>query len=85
MQADQIESQPRRRFSGRLGRALRWVAPGVGLVLVPKCPMCLAAYIALFTGVSVSLPFAEGLRITLMVVCVTSLAWLLTGKFRRSR
>lgn len=84
MHAEEIETQPRHSPGGRLGRSLRWLAPGIGLVLVPKCPACLAAYLALFTGVGISLPVAETLRIGLLVVCVASLAWLVLSKIRRS-
>lgn len=84
MPAEEIETQPHHPTGGRLGHSLRWLAPGIGLVLVPKCPACLAAYLALFTGVGVSLPVAETLRIGLLVVCVASLAWLVLSKIRRS-
>jgi hypothetical protein len=46
----------------RLARLVSWIAPGAVLALMPKCPACLAAYIALGTGIGVSLPAAENLR-----------------------
>ena len=48
----------------------------LGLMLVPKCPGCLAAYVALSTGAVVSLAFAEAMRIGLLVTCGASLLWL---------
>ena len=77
--SEEIETHPPRSTGSRLSRGLRWLAPGIGLALVPKCPACLA----LFTGVGVSLPVAETLRIGLLVVCVASLAWLVICKIGR--
>jgi hypothetical protein len=67
----------------RAVRALRWLAPGVGLALIPKCPACLAAYLALGTGMAVSLQAAEALRIALFVICGGTLAALIFRKARR--
>jgi hypothetical protein len=61
-----------RRGAGKAG----WVVPGILLVLVPKCPLCLAAYIALATGVSISAATATWLRWLLIVFCVGALGWL---------
>jgi hypothetical protein len=55
--------------------AARWAAPGLGLALVPKCPACVAAYIAAATGVGISMPTASWLRFGLQVVCTGALAF----------
>ncbi|MBC7979225.1 MAG: hypothetical protein H7Y36_01525 [Armatimonadetes bacterium] len=57
----------------KAGLRTKWaglILPGAAFFVMPKCPMCLAAYIALATGLSVSVPFAAGLR-TAMVVFAT--------------
>jgi hypothetical protein len=38
------------------------VGSGALLVLLPKCPLCLAAYLTLWTGASVAMPVAMHLR-----------------------
>ncbi|HEX7655003.1 MAG TPA: hypothetical protein VF607_15950 [Verrucomicrobiae bacterium] len=57
----------------RSGRAAHWLVPSVILVLMPKCPVCLAAYIALFTGLGISLPVAATLRSGLQWTCIAAL------------
>jgi hypothetical protein len=43
-------------------RLAGWLLPGGLLVLMPKCPVCLAAYVAIFTGAGLSMAVAQGLR-----------------------
>jgi hypothetical protein len=52
-----------------------WILPGTLLALLPKCPMCLAAYIALGTGIAISPASAHILLRTVTVICIGALAW----------
>jgi len=63
---------------------LRWLVPGAVLALLPKCPACLAAWVAFSTGIGLSLPAAANIRLFLMVACAASLCYLLTRKVCRT-
>jgi hypothetical protein len=60
----------------RLIAAGKWIAPGAAIALIPKCPMCIAAYVALGTGVGISIPAATHLRTALMAACIVSMTYL---------
>ena len=49
---------------------------------MPKCPMCVAAYVALATGIGISLPVAIYLRAALVVLCVASLIFITLRRLR---
>jgi hypothetical protein len=83
----QAGKAPRRRASRWLD-AVGWLLPATALALMPKCPMCVAAYVALFTGLGVSLPAASAMRTTLIAMCAGSLAflaWRTTSRAVRSK
>lgn len=63
----------RRRPPGRVRRVAGWLVPGTVLALMPKCPMCLAAYVALGTGVTMSYASAHLLMRSLTVLCISAL------------
>lgn len=53
-----------------------WIVPGMMLILMPKCPACLAGYVALVSGIGMSLPVATAVRTGLIAVCAAALAFL---------
>jgi hypothetical protein len=55
--------------------ASQWIAPGLGLALIPKCPACVAAYVAAITGAGISVTMAARVRLGLLVLCVSALAF----------
>ena len=59
-----------RTFPRRCANVLGWIIPGVIMAMLPKCPMCLAAYIAIWSGVGISLSAATHLRMSLLVLSV---------------
>jgi hypothetical protein len=71
---DQRAPESNRRRASRWLDAVGWLAPATMLAVMPKCPLCVAAYVALATGVGVSLSAATAMRTTLVVLCAASLA-----------
>ncbi len=50
-----------------------WLIPSATLVLLPKCPACVVMYVALFSGVGLSLASASILRTSLLILCIITL------------
>ncbi len=61
--------------------AAGWLLSTATLALMPKCPICLAAYIAMFSGIGISISSATLLRTSLIVVCISALFFLVLKRF----
>jgi predicted dithiol-disulfide oxidoreductase (DUF899 family) len=62
-----------------------WVFPSAIVALLPKCPVCLAANLAVLTGLGLSITTVTYLRWALLILCVASLLYVfvnLMGRFR---
>ena len=60
-----------RRIRGRAG----WLVPAAILTFLPKCPACLAVYIAMGTGIGIPFTTAKYLRGALLMLSLASLAY----------
>lgn len=70
-------------WTRRVRELFAWVVPSAVLVLAPKCPACLAAYVMLWTGIGLSLATATYLRWMLLFLCVASLLFLIVKRLDR--
>jgi hypothetical protein len=59
----------------RLPRAAASILPGALLVLLPKCPLCLAAWLTVVTGVGFSAAGAAWARAMLVVFWVAAVVF----------
>jgi len=64
------------------GRTVSWIVPSVVLAAMPKCPLCLAAYVALFTGFGISLAVAKFAWWFLAISCIAALFYLAASTLR---
>lgn len=59
----------------RCCEAAGYAVPAAILVLLPKCPLCIAAWIAAGTGLGVAVSTAASLRTLLLVSCLACLGY----------
>lgn len=78
-----VDPSPAVSWPRRAATLIQWALPITTLALIPKCPMCVAAYVLLFTGLGVSISTAATLRWLLIGLSVTVLAYLILRTARR--
>lgn len=61
-----------RRYSSELAK---WLLLGVILAVLPKCPLCVMAYVTVATGIGISFSTAATARILIIAACITVLAY----------
>lgn len=66
------------------GTAAGTVAPAAVLVLLPKCPACIAAWLAVGAGIGVSMSTAATLRMVIVGLCVACLAFVVVRQVLRT-
>ena len=67
----------------RIRGVFAWVVPSAILVLAPKCPVCLAAHVTLWTRIGLSLSTATWLRWGLLFIGAASLLLLIVARLNR--
>jgi hypothetical protein len=73
----------KRTFVRRCGGVAGWVLPASALALMPKCPACVAAYVAIVTGFGISMSAAAYLRTGAIALCMATLLYLAARVIRR--
>ena len=74
-----------RRLARRFSGAAPSILPGAILVLLPKCPLCLAAWLTVATGMSVSAAAGEWAWRLTVLLCAVALALSAVQIVRRAK
>jgi len=76
---------PLRRLARKLFEAVAPILPGTALVLLPKCPVCLAAWLTVTTGLGVSAAAAASVRALIIVSSIAAVALAVANLLKNER
>ncbi len=74
---------PLRTLLQRLLKIVQGAISAIVLLLMPKCPVCIAAYVAAFTGIGMSISTANALRILALSLAGLSVVYLAAKQVQR--
>ena len=77
--------RPRRRPAPQFSGAAAWVLPAALLMVMPKCPLCLAVWLTALTGVGFSAGGASWARATLVLFWIAAVVLVAVPKVRAAR
>jgi hypothetical protein len=60
----------------------KWLVPGGILAFMPKCPACVVGYVALATGLGISVSAAASIRALIVFGCVVAIVYLMVDTLR---
>lgn len=67
----------------RIRSFAEWLLPAAAIALLPKCPVCVVALVALLTGSGLSLAAAGALRSAVLWVSIVTLVLVAVRHLRR--
>lgn len=71
-----------RTLADRCREAAGWIVPSTILALLPKCPACIVAYLAIGSGIGISVSAAMYTRTGLVILCAGMLSYFVVRRGR---
>jgi hypothetical protein len=68
-------------FGSALASFISVFLPSAVFLMIPKCPLCIAVYVAAGTGIGISVSTASGIRVSVAIVCICLFVLALAGSW----
>ena len=78
-----VKDLKQKKYIKRSVEFAKMMLPAIVFTIIPKCPVCLAGYIALSTGIGLSITTATYVRIVLIIICILSVLYFVVKHVRR--
>ena len=80
----EVKDLKKKKIISRYVEFVKMLTPAVVFAIIPKCPVCFAGYIALGTGLGLSVTTASYVRIILIILCILSLLYFVMKHISRA-